>query len=300
MAFNGTASASYVSGTLVDSTTDPGTTVTMSIDHSASNLTLPDLTANGSLYPGVAGPTDAFDNEGGPTGGSVTVHDTYSDNFGDTSSQTGSGPTLPSDTTEFSSGWAPGANDLVINPSNCTYQFELSYGVATTTQAGGGPSDPFVEDLVTSPAEPIPANLVLEGSAQVPEGGNTPVSAGGYGPFAAYHTDWGQTFAESFPNSNGNGSFTWKLTPTYYANQNNPPPPNNNGTKHCVVPNVKGKTKAKAEKAIKKAGCKVGKVTKKHSKKVNKGKVVSQSLKAGKKEPVGTKVKLVVSSGKAK
>lgn len=82
---------------------------------------------------------------------------------------------------------------------------------------------------------------------------------------------------------------------TQYSCGSSPPT-----SSHCVVPNVKGKTKAKAEKAITKADCKVGKVTKKHSKKVAKGKVISQSVKAGKKEPVGTKVKLVVSSGKAK
>ncbi len=295
LAFNGTASASYVSGTL-QSEVDPPLVVTMSVDHSASSLTLPDLTPTDTLEPGASGPEDAFANEQGPTGGSVSVNDTFSETEGGSSSQTGSGPTQPSNSDEFSSAWAPGADDLVINPSNCTYQFDLSYGVATTTQAGGSPDDPFVEDFVDSPSEPIPANLVFEGSSTtLPVSDETPSTAGGYVPYAAYQTEWGQTFDQNFPTTTTTASFTWKLTPTYRQTNNNPPT-----TTHCVVPNITGKTEAKAEDAIKKAECKVGTVTKEHSKKVAKGKVISQSPRAGKEEPTGTKVKLVVSLGKAK
>jgi beta-lactam-binding protein with PASTA domain len=64
------------------------------------------------------------------------------------------------------------------------------------------------------------------------------------------------------------------------------------------VPKVIGLSENAAAKRIKKAGCKVGKVTNKHSSKVSKSKVISSKPKAGKKEPDGTKVALVVSSGK--
>jgi beta-lactam-binding protein with PASTA domain len=69
--------------------------------------------------------------------------------------------------------------------------------------------------------------------------------------------------------------------------------------KQCKVPAVAGKTQAAAKKALKKANCAVGKVTKKSSKKVAKGKVISSNPKKGTTKKAGTKVKLTVSSGKA-
>jgi uncharacterized repeat protein (TIGR01451 family) len=66
----------------------------------------------------------------------------------------------------------------------------------------------------------------------------------------------------------------------------------------CVVPNVKGKPLATAKRLIAKAHCTTGKVTAVRSKSVAKGKVISQSPKAGKKPAAGSKVSLVVSRGK--
>ena len=71
-----------------------------------------------------------------------------------------------------------------------------------------------------------------------------------------------------------------------------PPPP-----VKCVVPKVVGLTLAKAKTKIKKAHCRVGKVTKKHSSKKKKGKVIKQSPKAGKKLKVNSKVNLTVGKG---
>ena len=68
--------------------------------------------------------------------------------------------------------------------------------------------------------------------------------------------------------------------------------------KSCKVPAVKGKTLAAAKKALKKANCAVGKVTKKASSTVAKGKVISTKPGAGTKHKAGTKVALTVSSGK--
>jgi hypothetical protein len=70
------------------------------------------------------------------------------------------------------------------------------------------------------------------------------------------------------------------------------------GTAKCVVPSLKGKTLASAEKAIVKAHCAVGKVKKARSSHVKKGSVVSQGTGAGKSLPNGTKVGLVISKGK--
>jgi beta-lactam-binding protein with PASTA domain len=68
--------------------------------------------------------------------------------------------------------------------------------------------------------------------------------------------------------------------------------------KSCEVPAVKGKTLAAAKKALKKANCAVGKVTKKASSTVAKGKVISTKPGAGTKHKAGMKVALTVSSGK--
>jgi serine/threonine-protein kinase len=65
----------------------------------------------------------------------------------------------------------------------------------------------------------------------------------------------------------------------------------------CVVPKVVGLTLAKAKAKIKKAHCRVGKITKKHSSKKKKGKVLKQSPKAGKHLAAASKVNLTVGKG---
>ena len=60
---------------------------------------------------------------------------------------------------------------------------------------------------------------------------------------------------------------------------------------------MNGKTLAAAKKALKKANCGVGTVTRKASSTVAKGKVISTKPGAGTKHKAGTKVKLTVSSG---
>jgi uncharacterized delta-60 repeat protein len=66
----------------------------------------------------------------------------------------------------------------------------------------------------------------------------------------------------------------------------------------CVVPKLKGKTLKAAKRAIKRAHCSVGKVTKVFSGKVKNGRVIKQSRRPGKKLAAGAKVKLTVSKGK--
>jgi uncharacterized delta-60 repeat protein len=76
----------------------------------------------------------------------------------------------------------------------------------------------------------------------------------------------------------------------------NPAPP----VARCRVPNVRGKTLVVARRSIKRARCAVGKVTRKPSRKVKKGRVISQSPRAGRLLPQRSKVKLVVSRGRAR
>jgi PASTA domain/Divergent InlB B-repeat domain len=68
----------------------------------------------------------------------------------------------------------------------------------------------------------------------------------------------------------------------------------------CVVPKVKGKRLRAAKRAIRKAHCSPGKVTRAFSAKVKKGRVIAQKPKPGKKLAAGSKVKLKVSKGKKK
>jgi hypothetical protein len=68
----------------------------------------------------------------------------------------------------------------------------------------------------------------------------------------------------------------------------------------CKVPKVIGKSLAKAKTAIKKAHCKVGKISHKASSKKKKGKVIGQTPKAGKKLKNGAKVNVTVGKGPAK
>ena len=62
----------------------------------------------------------------------------------------------------------------------------------------------------------------------------------------------------------------------------------------CVVPKVIGKKLATAKALIKKAGCRVGKVTRKKAAKSKRGRVIRQTPKGGKQIALGSKVKLVV------
>lgn len=64
----------------------------------------------------------------------------------------------------------------------------------------------------------------------------------------------------------------------------------------CKVPRVLGLTLAKAKTKLLDAGCRLGSVAKKHSRK-KKNTVISQSPKAGKAQKAGTKIDVVLSRG---
>lgn len=65
----------------------------------------------------------------------------------------------------------------------------------------------------------------------------------------------------------------------------------------CVVPNVRGRALATARLRLARAHCAVGKVTRKYSAQVSKGRVIAQSPRAGATLPAAGKVRLVVSRG---
>ena len=72
---------------------------------------------------------------------------------------------------------------------------------------------------------------------------------------------------------------------------------NSSGEKLATVPNVVGKTQAKAQSAIRAAGFAVGSITEVEDKTVKKGNVIRQIIKPGTKAPVGTSIGLIISKG---
>ncbi len=69
-------------------------------------------------------------------------------------------------------------------------------------------------------------------------------------------------------------------------------------SKPCVVPKLAGKTVAAARRALRRAGCTLGRTTKRRSTKVRAGRVVSSNPKRGAHRRHGTRVALVVSRGR--
>ena len=65
----------------------------------------------------------------------------------------------------------------------------------------------------------------------------------------------------------------------------------------CRIPSLKGATLAKARKRLRKAGCKVGKVIRRHNKTVRRGRIVKSSPKPGMTLAPKAPVAVVVSRG---
>lgn len=66
----------------------------------------------------------------------------------------------------------------------------------------------------------------------------------------------------------------------------------------CIVPNVKGRSLTAARKAVRKAGCSVGKVRRRFSSKVAKGKVIAATPAPKSRVAAATKVNLTASKGR--
>lgn len=272
--YSGTASTSYVSGTLVGPPPPAlgADGATLSVDRSATNLQISDL-----RHGAVQGAD--FGSSTQPTGGSVTVNDSYADpTTEDNTQQTASGPTK--------SGGDGNGIQILTNGAKCTYQVLVSFAIGTTTTGTAG--DSGVADNATSPSEPIPANLVLKGSAAIPAsgGGGTSGTTGLFDmsgdPQYGFWLDYVTTGAPT-----GGAKVSWDLTPAV-------------AKAGCVVPKLAGLKQRSAQAKLTAAGCKVGKVSKASSSKVAKGKVISSRPKAGTKLQAGAKVAVVVSTGKKK
>jgi PASTA domain len=280
--YSGTASVSWVSGQMTGQVN--GASFTLSIDRSAQRLQI-----SGLRQGAIAGAT--FGNLLAPTGGTVTVDDSFLTGAS-SSTATASGATV-----------AGGDGDgvqVLTNPAACTYQLLISFAIATQTDAVDHnpnapipPDVPGVEDGVTSPSEPIPSNLALDGSAGIP----APLATAGAGGGWEVGTDpaWpatDQTWARyigviSGGQPYGTATISWSLTPSHFHKPT-----------ACVVPKLVKLTRSAAAKALRAAGCSVGKIRRARSRKIAKGKVVSSRPKAGRRLKPGAKVALVISRGR--
>ncbi|MFZ2052150.1 MAG: hypothetical protein WAU69_14615 [Solirubrobacteraceae bacterium] len=219
--FSGTASEGYDSGTVV--WTPPvlsgGTQVTYteSMDRQASDMKLTDLT---QADPG----SGTFANAAMPSGGTITINDTYSDTLGGMATQSTSGPTI-----------AGGGNggegaQIYLNTLACNYYLLIPYAISAPTQANmpGIPADTGVYDAAQTPTMPIPSNLTLKGTATIPaSGGGTSASTGAIYDMSADPT-W-PIVPDSFAAQNdlsgdpGTATVTWDLTPQLSAAKQKPP-----------------------------------------------------------------------------
>ena len=68
--------------------------------------------------------------------------------------------------------------------------------------------------------------------------------------------------------------------------------------KHCVVPKLRGKRLPAAKRALRKAHCAVGRITRRRSSTVRRRRVISSRPKAKRRRPAGTKVAIAVSRGR--
>jgi len=214
--FSGTASEGYDSGTVV--WTPPvlsgGTPVTYteSMDRQAKDMQLTDLTQ--------ADPSSGtFANTAMPSGGTVTINDSYSDTLGGVATQMASGSTI-----------AGGGNgegvQLSFDTVACTYSILIPYAIAAPTQANmaGIPADTGVYDAAQTQTLPIPSNLVLTGTETIPaSGGGTSGSTGAIYDMSSDPT-WPIVLDSDAAQNNlsgdpGTATVTWSLTPQLSSSQ---------------------------------------------------------------------------------
>jgi subtilisin family serine protease len=99
------------------------------------------------------------------------------------------------------------------------------------------------------------------------------------------------------------GSVSWTATtdgtPPWAVPPAPPPlPPRQPVQARCVVPNVKGKTVARARAMLRARRCALGRVRRAYSGRVSRGKIISQSRRPGARLPRGTRVNVLVSRGR--
>jgi PASTA domain/Glucodextranase, domain B len=245
----------------------------------------------------------------GPTSapGSVLVHTNVSAPDGDPSESVGSITfgTAPS-------GFAFTANDdfqehnLLVVPAGGTatlsYVYSVGYTVAGVTGMALAAQDGFEPPsvVIAPPAGATSASTAtLSGIASAGSGITSLVVGGQPVPVAA-----NGAWTAQVPLSPGTNTITAAATDTagniaraQVAVAYNPPPAPPAPVR-CTVPRTKGMKLAKAEKAVRGAHCKVGKIRRVTSRMVRSGRVMSTNPRAGRTLRAGSRVELFVSKGR--
>jgi hypothetical protein len=174
-----------------------------------------------------------------------------------------------------------------------------------STSSAASPNFPSIKysgRLASDPPNQLPQaenQLIAGNGSEVNTCGGAPCHRwGDYSSMSVDPTD-GCTFwftTEYYTDQNGGNTGAWNtrigsFTFPSCLGQAPPKPP-------CKVPRVVGKPLATAKKKIKRAHCRVGKITRKASTPKKKGRVLKQSPRAGKKLGNGHKVNLTVGKGR--
>ena len=179
------------------------------------------------------------------------------------------------------------ANGASLRPSiTADGRFVAFYSEASTLVGGdsNGASDVFIHDRRSGATTRV---SVGNGGTQA-SGDSVRPAVSGTGAVVAFESD-----AVSLVAADTNGfSDVFIHEPTVAAPPPAPPPA------RCVVPNVRWRKLAVARRSITAARCRVGRVRQVRSKRVRRGRVISQSPRARTRARVGFRVNLVVSRGR--
>jgi hypothetical protein len=187
--------------------------------------------------------------------------------------------------------------------ASLSYVYSVGYSVADVSQLALTAQDRFVPPSVVigsaaSGTATSTATATLSGTAGAGSGIQSLVVDGQSVPVAS-----NGTWTAQVPLSSGTNTITAVLTDgagetaqAQVAIVYNPPAPLLPAAK-CKVPKTKGMKLKAAEKALRRAHCKVGKVKRQQSRTVRSGRVTSTNPHAGRVLKPGTRIKLFVSKG---
>ncbi len=190
--------------------------------------------------------------------------------------------------------------------TSLSYVYSVGYSLADVTSSGFTAQDSLQAPAVTITSPPSGTTVstptvMLAGTATAGSGVRSLVVGGQtvpVGPGGA----WSASVALN-PGANtitaiatdGAGASTEAEVTVVYQPPAQPAPASS--PVRCKVPRVKGMKLTAAEKALRRAHCKVGKVKHVSSHKLARGRVMSSTPRAGRRRPAGSKVELFVSKG---